>query len=66
MRRFLLLALLPLAGCAAQEGWNPHGAYRQPAYIPPPYLNPGYQMPINRTTTTNCQRYGTETICTTR
>jgi len=66
MKRLLLLALIPLAGCAAQEGWNPHGAYRQPVYVAPPYQVPTYQMPINQQRTTNCQRYGSEVICNTR
>jgi len=66
MKRFLLVALVPLAGCAAQEGWNPHGAYRQPVYVAPPYQVPAYQMPINRPTTTNCERYGNQMTCTTR
>lgn len=66
MRVILLAAALALAGCAAPPS-GPAYYQPQPVYqAPPPYLNPGYQMPINRTTTTNCQRYGSEVICTTR
>lgn len=44
MRQLLLIALLPLAGCANPppdpNGWDPHSAYRQPM----PYIQPAPPM----------------------
>lgn len=74
MKRFLLLALLPLAGCAnpydtshlseAERAAAIQGLMARPQ--PQPYQVPAYQMQINRPTYTDCQRFGNQTTCTTR
>lgn len=69
MRKLLLIALLPLAGCAMnpdQQNQFRENFFRGLGATQPVYQNPGYQMPVNQPRTTVCQRWGQDVICTTR
>ena len=71
MRKLLLLALLPIVGCAHPDpnAWDPHSAMypRQPVYIAPaPYMipPPPQMKTVPLPVQTNCQRFGNQLQCT--